>query len=192
MLQAQNSAWSTTYWAVLGVTALAIAACAPIRPPAPSIIDQWWDDLKDYEEQLQRFNADSQQLLEDFQELRANPNFPAVEEKVRDLAARIASGDKTDGNELIMSLGELLVFPRFLALSTRMVTLEATQSELERLRLDLRSRRITLERWFSQKREAIQKVGMPAADPSLLEQPVTTSLSCIRYLVDNLEFANCW
>ena len=153
-------------WAILGAIVLALSGCATTAPPSASRADRWQSDLNTYQEQLQAFGAHAQQLVEDFQALRANPNFAAVEDKVRDLGARIASGDNTNVNGLIvaslytMTLGELLVFPRFLALSTRWVTLEATRSELENLRLNLWVRRIALERGASRATGGVQKIRL--------------------------------
>lgn len=183
--------------AILGMVVVVCAACATAKPPA-SGIDRWWSDLKDYEEQLQRFRDDSHQLLDDFQALREEPSFPAVEEKVKQVAARVAGGDEPDPRGILlqslytMSIGGLVLFPRFLALSTQVVTLEATQAELERIRLDLRWRRITLEKQSPPGTPLIQPVGATAADPSLLEQPVGIPFRCVRHVVGNLEFANCY
>ena len=113
------------------------------------------------------------------------------------LAARSASGDGTGTTELIvailytMTLGELLVFPRFLDLSTRWTVLDATKSELESLRLDLWVRWIALERQSSQRAGIVQVVGVPAGVPPLVEQPIAPPLSCISYVVGRLAFADC-
>lgn len=189
-------------WAVLGPAALVLTACATAAPPAASRADRWQSDLSAYHEALERFHAEVQQLLEDFQSLRTNPNFAAVEEKIRGLAARRASGDKADANELIvtslytMNLGELLVFPRFLALSTRWLTLEATRSQLEQFRLDLWVRQIALDREASRGTQVVQKVGMPAGelplDPTLVKRPVPFLVSCRTHVVGDLAFANCF
>lgn len=160
-----------------------VVACAIVAPPPP--VDQWRADLKGYEAQLQKFGADSKRLLDEFEALRADSSFPAVEAKMKDLAARAASEGKTNGRELIvpslytMPLGELLVFQKFLALSTEKVTLEATQAELQRQRLDLRLRRLKLVG------------GLHSGDLSLLDQPVALPFSCASHLVGDIEFANC-
>lgn len=177
--------------AILGALIFALTACAT-TPLAPN---RWESDLNTYQDRLQEFNADARQLLEDFQALRANASFAAVEQKVKELAARVVGGDTANPNELIvgsfhtMALEELLVFTRFLALSTRWLTLEATRSELESLRLDLWARKVTGE--GSLRGAVIQKVGMPAGDPSLVEQPIRIPWSCTSCVVGNLSFANC-
>jgi len=168
-------------WMLLGMVVLALTACATATPPPVSPLDRWRSDLREYEEQSQKFTADIREMLEEFQALRADPDFPGVEEKIKDLAARVAGGDQADPKELLrgsfytMSLGELTLFPRFLALSTRVVTLEATQAELQLLRLELRFRR----------------PADAGDDSSVVDFPVTWPLSCLRYLVGNIEFANC-
>lgn len=183
--------------ALLGPIFLALTACAPIVPPPASRFDLWERDLKVYQEQLERFITQARQLREDFQALRADPHFAAVEAKIRDLAARSASGNGTDTTGLIvatlytMTLGELLVFPRFLDLSTRWTVLDATKSELESLRLDLWVRWIALERQSSQRAGIVQAVGVPAGVPPLVEQPIAPPLFCISYVVGRLAFANC-
>ena len=189
-------------WAVLGAAALVLTACATTATPATSRADRWQSDLNAYHEALERFHAEVQQLLEDFQSLRTNPNFAPVEEKIRGLAARRASGDGASANQLIvtslytMSLGELLVFPQFLALSTRWLTLEAARSQLEQFRLDLWVRQIALEREASRGTQVVQKVGMPAGelllDPTLVKRPVPFPVSCLTYLVGDLAFASCF
>jgi hypothetical protein len=188
--------------AILGATALLLTACTTAAPPATSRADRWQNDLNLYREQLERFNAEALRLLEDFQSLRANPNFAAMEGKIRDLAAQSASGDKADANGLIiarlytMSVGQLLAFPKFLALSTRSLTLDATRSELESLRLGLWVRRIALEREASRGMQVVQKVGMPSggllADRTLPERPVPFPLACLTYVVGDLAFTNCF
>lgn len=180
--------------AIGGVLIFALAACAttPLAPGA----DRWESELRTYQDRLQEFTADARQLLEDFRALRASPSLAAVERKVKELAARTAGGDTANPNELIvaslhsMALEELLVFTRFLALSTRWLTLEATRSELESLRLDLWARKVAGE--GSLRGAAIQKVGIPAGDPSLVEQPIRTPWSCTSCVVGNLSFANCY
>lgn len=167
----------------LAYVALVVTACA--TAVSLQTVDQWRADLKGYEGQLQKFSAESVQMLDEFEALRADSSFSAVEAKMKDLAARAASEGKTNGQELIvpsfsaMSLGELLVFRKFLALSTRKVTLEATQAELQRQRLDLRLRRLKLEG------------ELHSGDLSLLDQPVAIPFSCASYLVGDIEFANC-
>ncbi len=184
-------------WAILAAMVLVLTACATTAPRSVSDRDRWRSDLAAYEDRLEQFTAQARELQDDFQALRANPNFAAVEKKIRDLAARTGSGDTTNAKGLLvaslytMTLGELLVFSRFLTLSTQWVTLEATTSELESLRLDLWLRRIALDRQSAQRTEVIQKVGMPASDPSLVERPVSTPPSCLTYMVGNLTFANC-
>lgn len=185
-------------WALRGAIVLALTACAPLVPPPASRFDLWERDLKVYQEQLQRFITQARTLREDFQALRADSHFAAMEAKIRDLAVRSAGGgDETDTTELIvatlytMTLGELLVFPRFLDLSTRWTVLDATKSELESLRLDLWVRWIALERQSLQIAGIVRAVGMPAGVPPLVEQPITPLLSCITYVVGRLAFVNC-
>jgi hypothetical protein len=179
---------------IWGVLIFALAACAT-TPLAPGP-DRWESELRTYQDRLQEFNADARKLLEDFQVLRANPSFAAVERKVKELAARIAGGDTANPNELIvaglhsMALEELLVFTRFLALSTRWLTLEATRSELESLRLDLWARKVAGE--GSLRGAVIQTAGMPVGNPSIVEQPIRIPWSCTSCVVGNLSFANCY
>ena len=181
--------------ALCAAVAVVLSACATARPSAPGV-ERWWQDLQGYEARVQKFRADSQELLEEFRAPRENPDFPAVEEKIKDVAARAAGGEEGDPQGLLirslytMGLGGLVVFPRFLALSTRMVTLEATQAELEALRLDLRLRRLRGE--DQPPLGTVQPVGLPAADPTLLERPLALPFRCVRYLVGSLEFANCY
>ncbi len=164
--------------------ALASAACATARPPTA---DRWWSDLGDYEERLQKFSADAAELVQDFMVLREDPEFPAVEEKIKEVAAQVAREKPSDPKGALinslwsLSLRGLTVFRRYLALSTRVVTLEATQAELEGLRLDLRLRRMKGE-----------GQPPPAGDPSVLEKPVTIPFRCTRYAAGNIEFANCY
>jgi len=174
-------------WPILAGIALIVGACATTAPLRDSPVDRWWSDLSRYEKELGRFNSDVQQLVADFRALRAGPSFPAVEEKVKALAARSPSLDEGSPQGRIvrslytMSLGELLAFQSFLALSTRLATVEAAQAELEGLRLDLRFRRMALER-----------ESLPIETPPLLvEQPVTIPLACARYVVGSLVFASC-
>lgn len=178
----------TRPWVLLGLAALACAACATAKPPAVSRLDQWRRDLNEYAERLQKFDADVRQLLEDYDALRDDPSFPGVEAKVKDTAERILGGEQSRPNDLLikslytMSLGELMAFHRFLAFSSRVATLEATQSELERLRLDLRFRGVALEQESPLPAEEWQKVAIPASTPHF---------SCARYVVGQLVFANC-
>lgn len=184
------------------LVALAVPGCAPISAPSrvgtpDAAIDRWWRDLAPYEAELQRFIADARQLHEEYLGLRAEPSYPAVEEKVRDLAARQRAGDPTDAREIIvrslytLSLGELAVFQRLLALSTRAVTLEATRSELDAQRMELRLRRFLLERESAEGAVALQPVGVPGADASLIDQPVMLPLACEQYPVGALVLASC-
>lgn len=185
-------------WAILGA-ALALTACAT-APPARFPVDQRRSDLTTYSAQLREFEGEVQQLLDDFEALRANSHFAGLEEKIRALAARRASEANTDASEPIvaglytMTLGELLVFPRFLALSTRWITLDATRARLETLRLELWARRITLDR-ETRAAGVVQPVRIQAGDapvdPALVERPVPFPLSCLAYVVGNLAFANC-
>ncbi len=55
-----------------------LTACATIAAPFAPNTDRWQSDLKPYQDHLQRFQAQTRQLLEEFQALRANPNFPVV------------------------------------------------------------------------------------------------------------------
>ena len=89
-----------------------------------------------------------------------------------------------------MTLSELMIFPKFLALSTRWITLEAIRSELESLRLDLWVRRIALERQAARRTGVVQKVSLSAGDPSVVERPVPIPWSCTAYVVGSLTFAS--
>lgn len=185
---------------VILAASVLFAACATLTPPA-SQFERWQSDLRAYREQLQRFQAQAQALLEEFRALRTNPSFPAVEEKIRDLAARTGSGAQQNPSDLLrptlrtMSLGELLAFTRFLSLSTRWMTLEATRSELESTRLELWVRRISLEKEAARGIPVVRTVGLPAeaspVDPALVEQSVPALLSCRTSLVGSLTFATC-
>lgn len=180
----------------LAALVLALAGCATATPHPLSTVDRWQQEVDSYADRLERFSAETRQLRDDFQALRDNASFAAVEEKIRDLAARTGSGAQQNPGDLLrpilqtMSLGELLLFHRFLSLSTRWMTLEATRSELESARLDLWVRRLRIERALPGGAGA-QAFTLAARDPALVERPVPPGLSCRTYLVGDLVFASC-
>lgn len=181
--------------AIVAAIGLAFSACATTVPLSST--ERWEKEVHAYQEQLERFSVEAGELLEGFEALRAEPSFASLEAKIKGLSARAAKQDTTDSNQLTvaalyrMTLGELLLFPRFLALSTRWVTLEATKSELERVRLNLRARRIALDRQPSERVGIIQIVSLGGNAPSVVERPVTAPWSCAIYVVGSLAFANC-
>lgn len=180
----------------LAALVLALTGCATATPQLLSPVDRWQQEADAYADRLEHFSAEVRQLRDDFQALRANASFTAVEEKIRDLAARTGSGAQQNPSDLLrptlqtMSLSELLVFHRFLALSTRWMTLEATRSELESARLDLWVRRLELERALPGS-AGVQTLALAVRDPSLVERPVPPGLPCLTYLVGSLVFASC-
>ena len=182
------------------LVALAVPGCAPISAPSrvgtpDAAIGRWWRDLAAYQQQLQRFTADAQELHEEFLGLQADPSFPAAEARVRELAARSGAGERVGAGDILVktlytfSLAELAVFQRLLALSTRMVTLEARQSELEAQRMELRLRRFLIEHRAPKGASGFGNV--PDAEATLMERPVTLPLACERYPVGTLVLASC-
>ena len=77
-----------------------------------------------------------------------------------------------------LSLGELGLFQHYLALSSRVVELEAVNAELEAARLDLWLRRLRLG-----------VTDQPGTDP--LEPPAPPPFACARYPVGRVELLSC-
>ena len=186
----------------MALGALALAGCAPTGAPGPTtgpdaVVARWWHDLGAHEEQRQRFLADARQLHEEYLELRADPSYAGAEARVRDLAARNAAGERVGGGEFVVrslytfSLGELTVFQRLLPLSTRVATLQATRSELEAQRMDLRFRRFELERPPAGAAGMLGPAAPPGTAPALVDEPVPWPLACEHYPVGNLVLVSC-
>src|SRR6266571_418985 len=128
--------------------------------------------------------AEVRQVTVDFQTLGAESSFPGLEDKIATLAARVRRGEEPDDEQTLtrslwsLSLGELVFFQRYLALSSRLVELEAAHAELEAARLDLWLRRLTLD-----------LTAEPGAEP--LEQAAPPPFTCARYPVGRVEFVSC-
>src|SRR5437667_29041 len=109
---------------------------------------------------------------------------PATRSPSSRMRARGRRGEEPDDEQTLtrslwsLSLGELVLFQRYLALSSRLVELEAAHAELEAARLDLWLRRLTLD-----------LTAEPGAEP--LEQAAPPPFSCARYPVGRVEFVSC-
>jgi hypothetical protein len=181
--------------------ALLAAGCVRPEPPAPDTmsasIPRWWRDLGDYAERRQRFAWEAARLREEFLGLRAEPEFLAVEEKVRDLADRIRAGARADASEIVVgslyrfALAELVLFQQLLALSTRLVSLEATLAELESVRLELWLRRLRTGRDAGPGTWADAPHDRPDLDARLVEQPASLPLTCARHSLGTVEVVSC-
>src|SRR5881628_1088206 len=154
---------------ILSALLIALAACATTTPSV-SPTDRWRADLDAY-----RTRRDA---------LAAESSFPGLEDKIATLAARVRRGEEPDDEQTLtrslwsLSLGELVLFQRYLALSSRLVELEAAHAELEAARLDLWLRRLTLD-----------LTAEPGAEP--LEQAAPPPFTCARYPVGRVEFVSC-
>lgn len=169
---------------ISAAVAVALAGCATTAPPTVSPGKQWQSDLGAYREQRATLAIDVRQVLDQLQTLRAEASFPGLEDKIASLAARVARGEERDDDSALtrslysLTLGELLIFRQFLALSSRVVELEATHAELESRRLDLALRRLGLELG-----------SVPGAE--LVNQPLAAPFACPRYRVGRIEFVSC-
>lgn len=174
---------------IVALLALVQSACATAPPPgdvrpAPSAVERWQRDLDAYGERRERFEADVPKLREDFVALAAEASFPPLEDRLAGLAARVRAGEVERPQDALvatlwtMSLGELMLFPRLLALSTEVVKLEAVYAELESLRLDLAVRRLGLT---------------PGTAPGmeLIHRPLWPPFACARYPIGRLELVRC-
>ena len=167
---------------LLAITLAGCASAAP--PPTLSPADRWHTELAAYRAQRGKLGAETLEVRENFQALSAEASFPGLEDKIATLAARIGRGEERDEDGALtrslggLTLGELLLFQRYLALSSRVVELEATHAELESARLDLLLRRLRLGLGAE-----------PGADVG--EAPPLPPFACPRYRVGRLEFVSC-
>jgi len=168
---------------ILSALLIALAACATTTLSA-SPTDRWRADLDAYRTRRGALAAEVRQVTDDFQTLGAESSFPGLEDKIATLAARVRRGEEPDDEQTLtrslwsLSLGELVLFQRYLALSSRLVELEAAHAELEAARLDLWLRRLTLD-----------LTAEPGAEP--LEQAAPPPFACARYCVGRVEFVSC-
>src|SRR6058998_695005 len=166
---------------ILSALLIALAACATTTPSV-SPTDRWRADLDAYRTRRGALAAEVRQVTDDFQALGAESSFPGLEDKIATLAARVRRGEEPDDEQTLtrslwsLSLGELVLFQRYLALSSRLVELEAAHAELEAARLDLWLRRLTLD-----------LTAEPGAEPREQAPPFT----CARYPVGRVEFVSC-
>lgn len=170
------------------VALVALAGCATAPPPAPSPADRWRTDLDAYRDRSRKVAADLGQVRDDFKALVAEESFPGLEDKIATLAARLARGEERDEDGALarslwgLTLGELFLFQRYLALSTRVVELEAAHAELESARLDLVLKRL----------QFAPDAGADAASgAALVAEPAPSLFACPRHRVGRIEFVSC-
>lgn len=170
------------------VALVALAACATAPPPSPSPAGQWRTDLDAYRDRSRTLAADLGQVRDEFKALVAEESFPGLEDKIATLAGRLARGEERDGDSALaqslwgLTLGELLLFQRYLALSSRVVEVEAVHAELESARLDLLLRRLRL---------GPAAEADAASDAALVAEPAPSPFACPRYRVGRIEFVTC-
>ena len=168
---------------ILSALLIALAACATTTMSV-SPTDRWRADLDAYRTRRGALATEVRQVTVDFQTLGAESSFPGLEDKIATLAARVRRGEEPDDEQTLtrslwsLSLGELVLFQRYLALSSRLVELEAAHAELEAARLDLWLRRLTLD-----------LTAEPGAEP--LEQAAPPPFTCAHYPVGRVEFVSC-
>jgi hypothetical protein len=174
---------------IVALLAVILSACATAPPTgkvtsASPEVERWQRDLEAYGERRERFEADVPRLRDDLRALAAEPSFPPLEDRLAGLAARVRAGEVERPDDALvatlwtMSLGELMLFPRFLALSTEVVKLEAVHAELESARLDL----------------AVRRLGLPpgtAPGMALVDRPLAPLFACARYPIGRLELVSC-
>ena len=179
-------------WGIATLLAATLAGCATAAPPTVAPEDTWRRDLVAYREMREKLAVDAKQLTEEFHALRGETSFPGLEDKIATLAMRVGRGEEPDDSQTLtrslwsLSLGELLLFQRYLALSSRVLELEAAHAALESARLDLVLRRLQL-------RLSAGPDAEPGAGPvsTLADQPMPPPFSCPRYRVGRIEFVGC-
>lgn len=170
------------------VALVALAGCATAPPAAPSPADRWQTDLDAYRDKSWKLAADVSQALDDYKALVAEESFPGLEDTIATLAARLARGEEGDEDGALarslwgLTLGELFLFQRYLALSSRVVELEAAHAELESARLDLVLKRL----------QFAPDAGADAASgAALVAGPAPSLFVCPRHRVGRIEFVSC-
>src|SRR5947208_2447509 len=109
---------------VLSALLIALAACATTTMSV-SPTDRWRADLDAYRTRRGALATEVRQVTVDFQTLGAESSFPGLEDKIATLAARVRRGEEPDDEQTLtrslwsLSLGELVLFQRYLALSSR-------------------------------------------------------------------------